>query len=141
MISGRGKGEKGHTPLDCLEDAGLERLGEAGVQGAGLLMFAFYSLEIVQAAFAGDLALELPETIEGHACSEDPKKKCLKGGWRTVEKDALIGLEDLAGFLEVEDLTFRICLESMDEVLGGFCEDDAFTATGRHGLDGGRDGR
>jgi len=81
MISGRGKGEKGHTPLDCLEDAGLERLGEAGVQGAGLLTLAFYSLEIVQAAFAGDLALELPETIEGHACSKGPKKKrCLKGG-------------------------------------------------------------
>jgi len=66
---------RGHTPLDCFEDTGLERLGKTGVQGASLLTLTFYCLEIVQTTFTGDFTLELPEAIEGHACSEGPEKK------------------------------------------------------------------
>jgi len=52
------------------------------VQGASLLTLTFYSLEIVQTTFTGDFTLELPEAIEGHACSEGPGKK--KIVWKGV---------------------------------------------------------
>ena len=56
-----------HTPLDGAEDGGLERLGETGVESAGLGLLALERLEVVEAALAGDLALELLEPVEGHA--------------------------------------------------------------------------
>lgn len=42
------------------------------MHGTGLLAFTFHCLEIVKTAFAGDLALELLEPIEGHASSIRP---------------------------------------------------------------------
>lgn len=58
--------------MDRSQYRGLEGFGEACMHGTGLLAFTFHCLEIVKTAFAGDLALELLEPIEGHASSIRP---------------------------------------------------------------------
>lgn len=52
---------------------------------------------------------------------------------RRRRMDALVGLEDFAGLLEVEDLAPRVCFKSADKLLRGLGEDYALTATSRHG--------
>jgi len=59
--------ERRRTPLHSSENGGLEWLGEAGVHRPRFLLFTFDSLKIVETAFAGDLALKLLETVEGHS--------------------------------------------------------------------------
>lgn len=52
------------TPLDSFENRGLELLGEAGMHCPRLELFTFQCLEIVEAAFTSDLALELFQAVE-----------------------------------------------------------------------------
>lgn len=61
------------TPLDSLEYGWLELLRETRVQCPSLLTFTLDGLEIVKATLASDLALELFETVEGHARGICPK--------------------------------------------------------------------
>lgn len=52
------------TPLDSFENRWLELLGEAGMHRSCLELFTFQCLEIVEAAFTSDLALELFQAVE-----------------------------------------------------------------------------
>ena len=54
------------TPLDRFENSSLKLVGEPGMHGTGLLSLALQRLEVVQATLAGDLALEVFHSIEGH---------------------------------------------------------------------------
>lgn len=58
----RAKGAR--TPLNRLENGSFQWFGEPGVHCLGLLLFAFERLKVVKAAFAGDLALKLLQSIE-----------------------------------------------------------------------------
>lgn len=60
------------TPLDCLEYGRLEGFWKPRVHRAGFLLFTLKGLEVVQATLASDLALELFEPVERHACSVGP---------------------------------------------------------------------
>lgn len=57
-MSGR-QAERARTPLNCLENSGLEWFREPGVHCLGLLAFTLERLEVVKATLACDLALEL----------------------------------------------------------------------------------
>ena len=54
------------TPLNSLEDGGFQRLRETGVESASLLTFTVECLEVIKAALASYLALELLQAVEGH---------------------------------------------------------------------------
>jgi hypothetical protein len=63
------------TPLNGFENSRLEGFGKPGVHGPCLLPFTVDGLEIVETTLSCDLALELPQPIEGHARSICSVKK------------------------------------------------------------------
>ena len=67
------------TPLHSPQYCRLEGNWEPHMHRAGFLPLALQSLEIVQAALARNLALELFEAIERHSCS-------ISSGRTTVRK-------------------------------------------------------
>jgi hypothetical protein len=50
--------------LNSFEDSSFEGLGEPGVHGLCLLLFAFERLEVVEAALSCNLTLELLEPVK-----------------------------------------------------------------------------
>lgn len=58
--------------MNGLEDGRLERLREPRVHRPSLLPFTLDSLEVIKTTLSCDLALELLQPVEGHACSVSP---------------------------------------------------------------------
>lgn len=70
MTGRRTKGAR--TPLNRLENSGLEWFREPGMHCLGLLLFALERLEVVKATLACDLALKLFQSVEGHSRRVSP---------------------------------------------------------------------
>lgn len=103
---------------------------------AGFLLFTLKGLEVVQATLASDLALELFEPVEGHACSVGPGSRsgvrCGRNGVDAGGRCSLISVKDLASLADLKDLLVKVGFGGIQDRLSGFGEEDAFASAGGH---------
>ena len=100
---------------------------------ACLLLLALESLEVVEAALAGDLALELLHAVERDAAGVGTKSQSALGVTRRAwAGDVLVILENLACEVEVIHGPVRVVAEGLEEGRTGLVEEDPLSSARRH---------
>ena len=100
---------------------------------ARLLSFAIDCLEVVEAALAGDLALELLHAVERDAAGVGTGTWLALGVTRRAwAGDVLVILENLACEVEVIHGPVRVVAEGLEEGGTGLVEEDPLSSARRH---------
>jgi len=104
--------------LNGFENGGFKRLRKSGVEGACFLALAVDCLEIVKPTLSGHLALELLETVKGHAggiCSGEREVRIGETRGKKGWGNELVGVEYFACLDEIKDMLVGIRLSGLQE--------------------------